>query len=138
MGYQTLGTFEKTNTGFKGRIKTLLIDRKIYISKANQKNHVSADYIIYSDCSILGYGWNDTFNKQDSAISQGYIRLEFTEPSLYKPFKARLVQDGGMFKLLWRIPSFELSPIKLGELDQKTIDKWNALKRRNREVAYGA
>ena len=37
MGYQTLGTFEKTDTGFKGRIKTLLIDRKIYISKANQK-----------------------------------------------------------------------------------------------------
>ena len=64
--------------------------------------------------------------------------MEFTEPLLDKPFEAKLVQDEGVFNLLWRIPTFELGSIRLAKLDQKTIDKWNALKRRNREVAYGA
>lgn len=138
MTLQTLGTFKKTDTGFVGRIKTLHIDREISVSTASQKLHISANYCIHSDCSILGYGWDDTLDEQDGGNSKECIRLEFTEPLLDKPFEAKLVHDEGVFKLLWRIPTFELGPIKLAKLDQKTIDKWNALKRRNREVAYGA
>lgn len=138
MTLQTLGKFKKTDTGFVGRIKTLHIDREIFISKANQKDHISADYCINSDCSTLGYGWNDAFDEEEAGIPEECIRLEFTEPLLDKPFEAKLVQDEGVFNLLWRIPTFELGSIRLAKLDQKTIDKWNALKRRNREVAYGA
>jgi len=84
----------------------------------------------------LGYGWDENFDETGSRKSEVCIRLEFTEPVFDKPFKATLVQDKEDFKLVWQIPSFELSPIKLAKLDQKTLDKWNALKRRNREGAY--
>ena len=138
MTLQVLGTFKKTDTGFEGRIKTLHIDRAISISKAKGNDHVSADYCIHSDCSTLGYGWNDVVDELDEKNSAECIRLEFIEPLLDKPFEAKLVHDEGVFKLLWRIPTFDLGPIKLAKLDQKTIDKWNALKHRNREVTYGA
>ena len=134
MTLQTLGRFIKTDTGFMGRIKTLHIDREMSISRENQQS--LADYRIHTDCSILGYGWDENFDETSSRNSEVCIRLEFTEPVFDKPFIARLVQDKDGFKLVWRIPSYELSPIKLAKLDQKTVDKWNALKRRNREVAY--
>ena len=134
MTLQTLGSFVKTNTGFIGRIKTLHIDREMSISRENQQS--LADYRIHTDCSTLGYGWDENFDETSSRNSEVCIRLEFTEPVFDKPFIARLVQDKDGFKLVWRIPSYELSPIKLAKLDQKTVDKWNALKRRNREVAY--
>ena len=134
MTLQTLGSFVKTNTGFIGRIKTLHIDREMSISRENQQS--LADYRIHTDCSILGYGWDENFDETSSRNSEVCIRLEFTEPVFDKPFIARLVQDKDGFKLVWRIPSYELSPIKLAKLDQKTLDKWNALKRRNREGAY--
>ena len=134
MTLQTLGSFVKTNTGFIGRIKTLHIDREMSISRENQQS--LADYRIHTDCSTLGYGWDENFDETSSRNSEVCIRLEFTEPVFDKPFIARLVQDKDGFKLVWRIPSYELSPIKLAKLDQKTLDKWNALKRRNREGAY--
>ena len=134
MTLQTLGSFVKTNTGFIGRIKTLHIDREMSISRENQQS--LADYRIHTDCSTLGYGWDENFDETSSRNSEVCIRLEFTEPVFDKPFIARLVQDKDGFKLVWRIPSYEQSPIKLAKLDQKTLDKWNALKRRNREGAY--
>ena len=134
MTLQTLGSFVKTNTGFIGRIKTLHIDREMSISRENQQS--LADYRIHTDCSTLGYGWDENFDETSSRNSEVCIRLEFTEPVFDKRFIARLVQDKDGFKLVWRIPSYELSPIKLAKLDQKTLDKWNALKRRNREGAY--
>ena len=106
------------------------------ISRENQPSHVLADYRIHTYCSTLGYGWDENFDETSSRNSEVCIRLEFTEPVFDKPFIARLVQDKDGFKLVWRIPSYELSPIKLAKLDQKTLDKWNALKRRNREGAY--
>ena len=134
MTLQTLGSFVKTNTGFIGRMKTLHIDREMSISRENQQS--LADYRIHTDFSTLGYGWDENFDETSSRNSEVCIRLEFTEPVFDKPFIARLVQDKDGFKLVWRIPSYGLSPIKLVKLDQKTLDKWNALKRRNREGAY--
>lgn len=136
MTLQTLGSFVKTSTGFSGRIKTLHIDREMSISRENQPSHVLADYRIHTDCSTLGYGWDENFDETISRNSEVCIRLEFTEPVFDKSFIARLVQDKDGFKLVWQIPSYEQSPIKLAKLDQKTLDKWNALKRRNREGAY--
>jgi len=63
MTLQTLGTFKKTDTGFEGRIQTLLSNLKLYIEEVVaelQESDKSADYVIKSKYSLVGYGWHGT------------------------------------------------------------------------------
>ena len=115
MTLQTLGTFEKTDTGFEGRIQTLVSDLKLYIEEADaelQETDKSPDYIIRSKYSAVGYGWDRTEDVAEDGKAIRIIELVFREPFCQNSMEARLAQRECNWIMQWNpFPKYRPFPL---------------------------
>ena len=103
-----------TENGFEGRIKTLLIDTKVFISRVRPKdNYLSPDYLVQSEHSTLGYGWDEVLDDLYKGEVAEYIRLRFDEPSFGEPFYTKLIWRYDKLVLVWDGLRHKIEPLDL-------------------------
>lgn len=115
MALQTLGTFVRTESGFEGRIQTLLSDLKLYIEDADpelQATDKAPDYVIKSKYSVLGHGWNGPGDDSDSGKVMGTIKLVLREPFFQSSIEATLTKRARDWAMEWDpFPEFRSIPL---------------------------
>ena len=108
MTLQTLGTFKKTDTGFEGRIQTLLSNLKLYIEESDK----SADYVIKSKYSLVGYGWHGTDDVVEGGNVIRAIKLVFREPFCQSSIEATLTEHECEWIMQWNpFPKYRPFPL---------------------------
>jgi uncharacterized protein (DUF736 family) len=120
-----VGIFEKTDTGFKGRIKTLLSDLKLYIEEADAElkdSEEAPDYVIKSKYSAVGYGWNGTDDVAEDGKAIRIIELVFREPFCHNSMEARLTQRECNWIMQWNpFPKYRLFPLPPFEREPQIV-----------------
>lgn len=102
-----IGTFKRTKTGIRGRIRTLALDAELILIPVDKRDAENApDYRIHlgDDDSAevgaeVGAGWKRTGEKAGD-----YISLQLDDPTFAQPIRANLFQaddKGTAFALLW-------------------------------------
>ena len=102
-----IGTFKRTKTGIRGRIRTLALDAELVLIPVDKSDAENAqDYRIHLgdvDGSEVGpevgAGWKRTGEKAGE-----YVSLQLDDPSFGQPIRANLFQadeTGTAFDLLW-------------------------------------
>jgi uncharacterized protein (DUF736 family) len=105
-----IGTFNRTKTGIRGRIRTLLLDAELVLVPVDKRDAENApDYRIHLgdvDGSEVGpevgAGWIRTGEKAGE-----YVSLQLDDPSFAQPIRANLFQAneaGTAFNLQWNRP----------------------------------
>ena len=105
-----IGTFERTKTGIRGRIRTLVLDAELILVPVDKRDAENApDYRIHlgddDGAEVgpeVGAGWKRTGEKAGD-----YISLQLDDPSFAQPIRANLFQAneaGTAFNLLWNRP----------------------------------
>jgi len=105
-----IGTFKRTKTGIRGRIRTLALNAELILVPFDKSDAENApDYRIHLgevDGSEVGpevgAGWKRTGEKAGD-----YISLQLDDPSFAQPIRANLFQaddKGTEFNLLWSRP----------------------------------
>lgn len=98
-----IGTFNRTRTGYTGRLRTLTIDTRVVLTPAAASEAENApDFRIHRDNADgpeIGAAWKRTGEK-----AGGYVSLQIDDPTFGRPIRANLFQaddDGEEFHLLW-------------------------------------
>ena len=105
-----IGTFKRTKTGIRGRIRTLALNAELVLLPADKSDAENApDYRIHlgdvggSEVGPeVGAGWKRTGEKAGE-----YVSLQLDDPSFGQPIRANLFQaddQGTAFNLLWNRP----------------------------------
>lgn len=102
-----IGLFERTATGFQGRLRTLTLDVALHIVPAEASDAENAPHwrIHLGDHASgpeVGAAWNRT-----GARAGDYLSLQIDDPSFGRPIRARLfrsAEDGAIHHLLWSRP----------------------------------
>ena len=105
-----IGTFKRTKTGIRGRIRTLALNAELILVPVDKSDAENApDYRIHLgdvDGSEVGpevgAGWKRTGEKAGD-----YISLQLDDPTFARPIRANLFQaddKGTAFNLLWNRP----------------------------------
>ena len=102
-----IGSFNRTASGYEGRLRTLTLDIGLYLTPAVKSDADKApDWRIHSDDPLLGpevgAGWNHTGDKAGS-----YVTLVIDCPSLPHPIHANLFPEAsvnGVHRLIWSRP----------------------------------
>ena len=94
----TIGTFTKAENGFTGMAKTLVLNVKARISRAEKENDKAPDYRIFSGTTEFGAAW-----KKTSANGREYLSVKLDDPSFPAPIYASLVEVEGEegLSLIW-------------------------------------
>lgn len=97
-----IGTFTETETGYQGTIRTLTLNVPCTLEAVeNGDNEKAPDYRVMDTAGVdLGAGWRKT-NKDDKA----YVAIKLEDPTLTAPIFANLVEQDGVFTLIWVRPS---------------------------------
>jgi len=102
-----LGKFVKTETGFKGTIKTMaldLTDVRFEKEQGPKRTEDSPDYIVYVDGAQVGAGWAKVSNGKGK---KPYISALIDDPSMERPLNFTLfatTPDGSKQDALWSRP----------------------------------
>ncbi len=98
----TIGTFTKSNDSFTGAVKTLSINAKTTIKKAEKASDKAPDCRVFAGTVELGAAWAKTAKETGRLYHQ--VRLD--DPSFPAPIYATLVEDRdtGDFALIWNRP----------------------------------
>src|SRR6266581_5340589 len=102
-----IGTFKRTKTGIRGRIRTLALNAELILIPVDKRDAENApDYRIHLgdvDGSEVGpevgAGWKRTGEKAGE-----YVSLQLDDPSFAQPIRANLFQSGddkSVWSLLW-------------------------------------
>ena len=105
-----IGTFKRTTTGIRGRIRTLALDAELVLIPVDKSDAENApDYRIHlgdvggSEVGPeVGAGWKRTGEKAGE-----YVSLQLDDPTFAQPIRANLFQaddKGAAFDLLWNRP----------------------------------
>lgn len=101
-----IGAFNRTKTGFAGRIRCLALDVELVLTPADNSDTENApDYRIHlgdEDGPEVGAGWKRTGERAGE-----YVSLQLDDPSFAQPIRANLFQaddKGSAFNLLWNRP----------------------------------
>ncbi len=105
-----IGTFKRTKTGIRGRIRTLALNAELILIPVDKSDAENApDYRIHLgevDGSEVGpevgAGWKRTGEKAGE-----YVSLQLDDPTFAQPIRANLFQaddKGTEFNLLWSRP----------------------------------
>lgn len=101
-----IGAFNRTKTGFAGRIHCLALDVELVLTPADNSDTENApDYRIHlgdEDGPEVGAGWKRTGERAGE-----YVSLQLDDPSFAQPIRANLFQaddKGSAFNLLWNRP----------------------------------
>jgi uncharacterized protein (DUF736 family) len=96
-----IGTFSKTEHGYKGRVRTLTINTEMELVLSDAGGDGAPQYRIFSNGSELGAVWEKT-----SDAGRDYLSLKFDDPALPAPIYASLFADdeGDTYSLVWQRP----------------------------------
>jgi uncharacterized protein (DUF736 family) len=105
-----IGTFNRTNTGISGRIRTLALDAELVLIPVDKRDAENTpDYRVHLGDDDghevgpeVGAGWKRTGEKAGD-----YISLQLDDPSFGQPIRANLFQaddEGTAFALQWNRP----------------------------------
>jgi uncharacterized protein (DUF736 family) len=99
----TIGTFTKSENGYTGAVKTLLLNVKARVSPAEKVNDKAPDFRIFTGQIEFGAAWKRTSNE-----GREYLSVKLDDPSFPAPIYASLVEVEGEegFSLIWsrRLP----------------------------------
>ncbi len=101
-----IGTFQRTMTGWSGRIRTLVIDVGVVLIPARKSDTENApDFRIHiadKDGPDIGAAWKETGEKAGD-----YLSLQLDDPTLAQPIRANLFRsddDESAWSLHWNRP----------------------------------
>ena len=94
----TIGTFTKSGEDFTGSVKTLTLNVKAKIARAEKENEKAPDYRIFAGTTEFGAAW-----KKTSGAGREYLSVKLDDPSFPAPIFASLVAVEGKdeFALIW-------------------------------------
>jgi len=94
----TIGTFTKSNDSFTGAVKTLSINPKTTIKKAEKASDKAPDYRVFAGSIEFGAAW-----KKTSGEGREYFSVKLDDPSFPAPIYATLVEgeEAGSHTLIW-------------------------------------
>lgn len=101
-----LGAFQKTKTGYSGRIRTLIIDAEVVLIPAKNSDAENApDFRIHIGDAAgpeVGAAWKGTGEKAGD-----YLSCQLDDPTFAQPIRANLFRsddDDGAWSLHWNRP----------------------------------
>lgn len=101
-----IGAFQKSKTGYTGRIRTLVIDAEVVLVLAKKSDAENApDFRIHigdADGPEIGAAWKETGEKAGD-----YLSFQLDDPTLAQPIRANLFQSGddeSAWSLHWNRP----------------------------------
>ena len=101
-----LGAFQKTKTGYSGRIRTLIIDAEVVLVATRKSDTENApDFRILvggENGTEVGAAWKETGEKAGD-----YLSFQLDDPTLAHPIRANLFQsedDETAWSLHWSRP----------------------------------
>ena len=101
-----IGQFTRTETGFTGRLHTLILYREVTLVPATPSDSENApDYRVHhgdDDGPEIGAGWKRTGEKAGE-----YVSLQLDDPTFEHPIRANLFQsadDKSAWGLHWNRP----------------------------------
>jgi len=101
-----IGAFQKTKTGYSGRIRTLTLDAELVLVPAENTDAENApDYRIHlgeAGGPEVGAGWKRTGEKAGD-----YVSFQLDDPTFTQPVRANLFQsddDKTAWSLHWNRP----------------------------------
>ena len=94
----TIGTFTKSGEDFTGTVKTLALNVKAKIARAEKENDKAPDYRIFAGATEFGAAW-----KKTSGAGRDYLSVKLDDPSFPAPIFASLVsvEGGDGYALIW-------------------------------------
>ncbi len=94
----TIGSFTKSNDSFNGAVKTLSINAKTTIKKAEKASGKAPDYRVFAGTVEFGAAW-----KKTSGEGREYLSVKLDDPSFPAPIYATLVEgeEAGSHTLIW-------------------------------------
>ena len=98
----TIGTFTKSGEDFTGSVKTLTLNVKAKIARAEKENEKAPDYRIFAGTTEFGAAW-----KKTSGAGREYLSVKLDDPSFTNPIYANLIEDEGSktHTLFWSRPN---------------------------------
>ncbi|MCI0429125.1 MAG: DUF736 domain-containing protein [Rhodospirillales bacterium] len=91
----TIGLFVKTAHGYRGTLRTLMLDTKLTIVEI-EKQGDGPDYRVFAGQAEVGAGWKCT----DQACGD-YVSLRLDDPTFAAPINANLTEIDGEYCLIW-------------------------------------
>jgi uncharacterized protein (DUF736 family) len=94
----TIGTFTKSGEDFTGTVKTIALNVKAKIARAEKENDKAPDYRIFAGTTKFGAAW-----KKNSGAGPEYLSVKLDDPSFAAPIFASLVatEGGDAYALIW-------------------------------------
>ena len=95
----TIGTFNSTETGFTGSIRTLALNVKARISRVENPSDKGPQFRIYAGAVELGAAWQ----KRSTESDRDYLSVKLDAPSFPAPIYATLTEVEGEdgYQLIW-------------------------------------
>ncbi|KIQ05531.1 hypothetical protein RU07_01405 [Agrobacterium tumefaciens] len=95
----TIGTFNSTETGFTGSIRTLALNVKARISRVENPSDKGPQFRIYAGAVELGAAWQ----KRSTESDRDYLSVKLDDPSFPAPIYATLTEVEGEdgYQLIW-------------------------------------
>ncbi|QPC89011.1 DUF736 family protein (plasmid) [Mesorhizobium sp. NBSH29] len=100
----TIGTFTSTSNGFTGVIKTLNLNVKAKIARAERTSEKGPDFrILDSRNTEFGAAWQKTSKETE----RDYLSVKLDDPSFPAPIYATLIEVEGEegLQLIWSRPN---------------------------------
>ena len=100
----TIGTFTSTSNGFNGVIKTLNLNVKAKIARAERTSEKGPDFrILDSRNTEFGAAWQKTSKETE----RDYLSVKLDDPSFPAPIYATMVEVEGEdgLSLIWSRPN---------------------------------
>ncbi|AMS45395.1 DUF736 domain-containing protein [Aminobacter aminovorans] len=100
----TIGTFTSTGNGFTGVIKTLNLNVKARIARAERTSEKGPDFrILDSRNTEFGAAWQKTSKETE----RDYLSVKLDDPSFPAPIYATLIEVEGEegMQLIWSRPN---------------------------------
>ncbi|BCG86597.1 hypothetical protein MesoLj113c_27070 [Mesorhizobium sp. 113-3-9] len=98
-----IGVFQKTESGYSGRIQTLLVDAELVLVPTKTLDAKTPDFRIHigdGNGPEVGAAWQET-----GQTAGDYLSCRFDDPLFGRRFRAGLFQsDGGSWSLRWLRP----------------------------------
>lgn len=92
-----IGTFSKTNDGYKGYVETITVSAATQFQPVEKKSPKAPDYRIFSHGAEIGAAWIKSGKAETT-----YLSVMLDDPSFNAPIPCRLIaNDSGKFNLVW-------------------------------------
>jgi len=91
----TIGLFIKTAHGYRGTLRTLMLDTKLTIVEIEKRGD-GPDYRVFAGQAEVGAGW-----KRPDQAGRDSVSLRLDDPTFATPINATLTEVDGEYSLIW-------------------------------------